>query len=145
LVCAYFHFVFKISIIIHFANILVYFGISFNTDRLSGDPYLNFVYSIVAEILSFIAVQFLLDPFGRKIPYASNMGLAGVSLLCVGFVPARLSWIITVLASIAKFNIAFSYSAIYIVTSEMYPTSIRNTMVSFLGASSAFGGLVNKI
>jgi len=68
-----------------------------------------------------------------------------VSLLCIGFVPARLSWIITVLASIAKFNIAVSYTAIYIVTSEMYPTSIRNTMVSFLGASSAFGGLVNKI
>jgi MFS transporter, OCT family, solute carrier family 22 (organic cation transporter), member 4/5 len=68
-------------------NTLVYYGISFNTTELIGDPYLNFFLSIVVEFVAILACQFTLERFGRKIPYSINMALAGAALLCVQFTP----------------------------------------------------------
>ena len=122
-------------------NTLVYYGISFHTDRLAGDPYLNFFLSSVAEALSYVACEFTLEKFGRKWPYSMNMALAGVSLLCVAFVPDSLAWLVTVLALIAKFGISFTFNTVYIVTAEMYPTSIRNSIVSICSGLSSVGGI----
>ena len=69
-------------------NTLVYYGISFNTTELIGDPYLNFFLSILVEFVAILGCQFTLERFGRKVPYSINMTLAGLSLLCVQFVPA---------------------------------------------------------
>ena len=124
-------------------NSLVYYGISFNTDRLLGDPYVNFFLSSIAEGLSYVACEFMLEKLGRKWPYSMNMALAGVSLLCVAFVPDRLAWLVTVLALIAKFGISFTFNTVYIVTAEMYPTSIRNSIVSICASLSSFGGIGN--
>ena len=124
-------------------NTLVYYGISFNTSRLAGDPYLNFFLSIIAELVADLACQFTLDRFGRKWTYSFHMALGGVCLLCVACVPAKLAWIITMLALIAKYGISFTFNTIYIVTAEMYPTNIRNSAVSICVAFSRFGGLIS--
>jgi MFS transporter, OCT family, solute carrier family 22 (organic cation transporter), member 4/5 len=124
-------------------NTLVYYGISFHTDRLAGDPYLNFFLSSIAEGLSYVACEFMLEKFGRKWPYSINMALAGVTLLCVAFVPDSLAWLVTVLALIAKFGISFTFNTVYIVTAEMYPTSIRNSIVSICAGLSSVGGIGN--
>ena len=44
------------------------------TSQLAGNPYLNFTH-------------FAFEKFGRKIPYVLSMGLAGISLLGVLFIP----------------------------------------------------------
>ena len=68
-------------------NTMVYYGISFNTNELVGDPYLNFSLSVMVEFTAILACHFTLERFGRKVPYTFNMALAGVSLLLVQFVP----------------------------------------------------------
>ena len=125
-------------------NSLVYNGISFHTDRLSGDPYLNLLLSSVAECFSYVACEFTLEKFGRKWPYSMNMTLGAVSLLCIAFVPDKFAWLITVLALIAKFGISFTFNTICIVTAEMYPTSIRNAIVSICFGISSVGGIGYK-
>ena len=122
-------------------NTLVYYGISFNTDRLAGDPYLIFFLSSIAEGLAYVACEFTLERFGRKWPYFINMAIAGVSLLSVAFVPDSLAWLVTVLALIGKFGISFTFNTVYVVTAEKYPTSIRNSAVSICSGLSSVGGL----
>ncbi len=78
-------------------NSLVYYGISYNTSDLSGDPYINFSLSAFVELLSVVMCQLTLERFGRKRPYCIAMLLAGVSLLMVGFVPAGKIKIFTLL------------------------------------------------
>lgn len=68
-------------------NTLVYYGISFNTTDLAGDPYLNFFLSIIVELIAIIASHITLERYGRKIPYSVNMGLTGIALLFILFVP----------------------------------------------------------
>lgn len=120
-----------VSLLQWFTNSFVYYGISLNTDILGGDPYLNFLYSTIVELLGVTASQFILNRFGRKIPYLVNFLMIAISLIAIGFVPQNISWLIIVLVLIAKFSISFNFNAIYVITAESYPTVIRNTALSF--------------
>ena len=108
----------------------VYFGISLNTGSLGGNPYLNFLYAAIVELAGILASHFILNKFGRKIPYVGNWVLIAISLTAIGFVPRNLNWLIIVLVLIAKFSASFNFNAIYIITSESYPTIIRNTAMA---------------
>jgi OCT family organic cation transporter-like MFS transporter 4/5 len=55
----------------------VYYGISFNTSELAGDPYVNFTLSAAVEVVAITCCHLTLDRFGRKKPYAFNMLLSG--------------------------------------------------------------------
>lgn len=68
-------------------NTLVYYGISFNTGELAGDPYLNFTLSVTLELVAILVSHYVLEKIGRKIPYSVNMALSGLVLLMVLFVP----------------------------------------------------------
>jgi OCT family organic cation transporter-like MFS transporter 4/5 len=67
-----------VSLINWLVNTLVYYGISFNTSELAGDPYLNFTLSAAVEIIAITCCHLTLDRFGRKKPYAINMILSGI-------------------------------------------------------------------
>ena len=143
-------------------NTLVYYGISFNTTDLVGDPFLNFFLSVVVEFIAILACQFTLEKFGRKKPYAINMALSGLALLLVQFVPTRklyrfklsfyfnaqltpfldLPSLVTVLALIGKFCISFTYNGVYIITAELHPTVIRNSSVSICQAFARIGAII---
>jgi MFS family permease len=109
---------------------LVYYGISLNTDVLGGDPYLNFLYFTIVEFFSMVACQFILERYGRKLPYLINFFMIAFSLTIIGFVPVSTKWLIIILVLISKFSISFNFNAIYVITGESYPTIIRNTAMS---------------
>ena len=46
------------------------------------------------------------------------------------------------MALIGKFAISFTYNGIYIITSELYPTVIRNTSVSIAQAFARLGAVI---
>jgi OCT family organic cation transporter-like MFS transporter 4/5 len=124
-------------------NCLVYYGLTYNTTELVGNPYVNFTLSAVVELFAVAISHYTLEKFGRKVPYAINMVLSGVSLLLIQFVPTNASWMITVLALIGKFSISFTYNGIYIITAEIYPTVIRNSCVSTCQTFSRFGAVIS--
>lgn len=68
-------------------NSMIYYGISYNTSDLSGDPYLNFVSAVTVELVAVICSYFIYERFGRKVPYTINMVLSGACLLSVLFIP----------------------------------------------------------
>ena len=57
------------------------------TSQLAGNPYLNFTLLATNELFAVICTHFAFEKFGRKIPYVLSMGLAGISLLGVLFIP----------------------------------------------------------
>lgn len=118
-----------------FANNLTYYGLSWNTNNLGGNPYLNFVISGAVEIPAYLILLFLLNKWGRRNLMCGCMLISGVSLLLTMVVPSDQQWLIVTLAMIGKLTITSSYGAVYILSTEQFPTVIRN---AGLGAGSTF-------
>lgn len=122
-----------------FGNTFVYDGLSFNIGALGGNPYLNYLYSALVELAGLMVSHYSLEKYGRKKPYSFVFILAGVSLLCIQFVPSgiynslnlfcnknfylikktEMTNVITGLALFGKFAISFTYNAVYVVTAEV--------------------------
>ncbi|KAJ8922278.1 hypothetical protein NQ315_004217 [Exocentrus adspersus] len=116
-----------------FANNITYYGLSWNTNNLAGNPYLNFVVSGAVEIPAYIFVILTLNRWGRKKIMCGCMILAGTALLLTMAVPKGHQWLVVTLAMIGKLAITASYGTVYIFSIEQFPTVIRN---AGLGAGS---------
>ena len=130
-----------VTLINWFTNTLVYYGISFHMSDLAGDPYLNFFFSALVELFAISMSHYTLEKFGRKIPYTMSMVLTGSALLFIKFVPTDYPILVTILVLIGKFGISFTFNGIFIITSEIYPTVIRNSSVSICQSIGRLGSV----
>ncbi|CAG9763144.1 unnamed protein product [Ceutorhynchus assimilis] len=131
----------KRSLIIFFdwcANNITYYGLSWNTNNLGGNPYLNFVISGAVETPANIFTLLTLNRWGRKKILCGSMIVAGSALLATTITPINLVWLSVFLAMLGKIAITVSYGTVYIFSAEQFPTVVRN---AGLGASSTFARL----
>ncbi|XP_006181858.1 organic anion transporter 3 [Camelus dromedarius] len=78
---------------------------------------------IPAKFITIISVSYL----GRHITEAAVLLLAGGSILALIFVPSDLMTLRTILAVFGKGCLSSSFSCLFLYTSELYPTVIRQT------------------
>ncbi|KAL8611301.1 hypothetical protein ACOMHN_013732 [Nucella lapillus] len=125
-----------------FVSSLTFYGLNLNIGSLSGSVYLNFLLSGVVEIVSYALCIVLLDRVGRRALNASLMLLAGVTCTATVFpvlyAPPSLQWVTVALAMLGKLGISGAFAVIWMYSSELYPTVIRN---SGMGISSVCAGM----
>nr|XP_035978045.1 solute carrier family 22 member 8 isoform X1 [Halichoerus grypus] len=78
---------------------------------------------IPAKFITVLSINYL----GRHITQASCLLLAGGSILAIIFVPSDLPTLRTVLAVFGKGCLSGSFSCLFLYTTELYPTVIRQT------------------
>ncbi|XP_059145647.1 organic cation transporter protein-like [Physella acuta] len=118
---------------------LLYYGITLNVGSLGGDIYLNFAVSAVVEALGYAAASFTLPRWGRKRFYCFSMivgSLACLSFVVPAFLEVKDEWISLLLSNIGKLGAAGSYTTIFVFSAELFPTSLRNSVI---GTSSMIG------
>ncbi|XP_043561305.1 solute carrier family 22 member 5-like isoform X1 [Chiloscyllium plagiosum] len=120
-----------------------YHGLSLNTPNMHGDPYINCFISAASEILVYVIVWWLMRVSPRRITTASMFILSGGVLLLVQFVPSTLQIMITVLLIICKSGATAVYTIIYIFTSELYPTVVRNMGLGACSMASRIGSVIS--
>ena len=119
-------------------NGFVYYGLSFNTNSLEGNPYLNFALSGAVEIPAYALTLYALKRYGgRKPVLVSNMIGAGLAFLLILPFSSydNLIWLRTSLAMVGKFFITASFAILYLYSAEIYPTVARGVGI---GSSSMF-------
>lgn len=62
-------------------------GISYYTGSLPGNPYLNFLFSVLVELVSVAIGQSTYERFGRKRPYMLALVLSSCFFLTILFIP----------------------------------------------------------
>ncbi|KAK7503284.1 hypothetical protein BaRGS_00005549 [Batillaria attramentaria] len=121
---------------------LTFYGLNLNVGSLSGSVYVNFLLSGIMEFVSYILCLCLLNRVGRRALNCGLMIMAGVTCTATVFpvlyAPPSLQWVTVVLAMAGKLGISGAFAIIWIWTSELYPTVIRN---SGMGTSSVCAGL----
>ncbi|XP_064595319.1 organic cation transporter protein-like [Liolophura sinensis] len=126
---------------------MVYYGLSLNSGNLAGDIYLNFFLVGLVEFPAYTLCLLLLDRIGRKSLYCASMLSGGIACVCTIFpslyANQDLQWVTVILAMVGKLGAAAAFAIVYVYSSELFPTVVRN---SALGAASMFaraGGMIS--
>ncbi|XP_065651405.1 solute carrier family 22 member 15 isoform X3 [Hydra vulgaris] len=130
---------------IWFSNGSAYYGISLASEHLSDNIYRDFFLISIVDIPSNIIIIWLCNRFGRKWTTVLSTIVGGLFVVMLSFIPSHSGYVgfrVTV-AVIAKFCVNLSYGAVYIWSTELFPTSIRSqglgvcAWAAILGAAAA--------
>ncbi|XP_013183874.2 organic cation transporter protein [Amyelois transitella] len=116
---------------------LVYYGLSINSVSLAGNQYVNFMLVVLVEIPGNIVCLMVLDRFGRKKPLIITYVLSAFLCISLSLIPAG-GWSLTVYL-LGKFSITVAYSSVYIYVSEVFPTSVRQSLLAVCSTTGRIG------
>lgn len=120
---------------------LVYYGLSINSVSLSGNKYVSFMLVVLVEIPAYIVVVIVLDKYGRKKTMIVTYLTCAVTSLLFAFLP-RSDWWSIPLYLIGKWSVTLTYSSVYIYVSEVFPTNMRQTLISVCSTAGRIGSLI---
>ncbi|XP_013421094.1 organic cation transporter protein [Lingula anatina] len=135
------------NMFVWFSMSLFNYGVFFNLKNLPGDRYtnmaINFGVSYASAVISYLSLR----RFGRRI--ITTVGLF-FGFICV--IPiftlfllglyAQLWLVISILTSLATTAVSVGWYALYILTSEQYPTPIRNIGLGFSSMTARIAAIL---
>ncbi|KAK4883409.1 hypothetical protein RN001_006728, partial [Aquatica leii] len=122
--------------------IFVYYGLTITATTLSNNHYLDFIATSAVEIPGYILAYFIVNKLGRKVILSGAFMLSSISCIAFIVLPVGIYWVHLLLYLISKFGISIVVYVIYIITNEMFPTSLRQTILS---TCSMFGRVGNML
>ncbi|XP_047025060.1 organic cation transporter protein-like [Helicoverpa zea] len=119
-----------------------FFGINQYIGRLQGNLYLNVLLSAACLTPGLIIVIIATLYLRRKVSIISSFTTAAVSLLVFIFIPSDMRTATLAFAIIGLIGAYTSFVQVYLYSSEVFPTVIRNTAVGFASMFARFGGFI---
>lgn len=110
----------------YIASSMTYNGLHLNTLSLAGNQFLNFFLLTVIEIPACLVALYLMETrLGRRWSCSLTLTLSGSCLLTAATFGHNPSMMM-ILSAIGKFLNALSFSILYQLAVEIYPTPLRN-------------------
>ncbi|XP_018334392.1 organic cation transporter protein isoform X3 [Agrilus planipennis] len=119
-----------------------FYGLTLNSVSLAGNSYVDFMLSAIVEIPAYLAVYLLVDRLGRRFSLCSSFFITGISCLGVVFIPSSLYSLQLPVYLLGKFGSTAAFAVSYVVTSELFPTPLRSSLVT---TSSMVGRVGNVL
>ncbi|GFT50775.1 organic cation transporter protein [Nephila pilipes] len=129
-------------IYIWIVNAFLYYGLSYNTNDLAGNPYLNFFLAGLLEFPSYVLVFWSIKKWGRRPTLVYLMLIGGATYAADLPVPKDLPWMSTSLALMGKFCVTGSFGLLYLYTSEIFPTGVRNVTLGSCSMCARVGSIL---
>ncbi|XP_065407188.1 solute carrier family 22 member 6-B-like [Chrysemys picta bellii] len=125
-----------------FSTTFAYYGLAMDLQNFGVNIFLiQLVFGAVDFPAKFISV-FTISFIGRRFTQAFTLILAGLSILANIFVPQDLKTLRTVLAVVGKGCLAASFNCVYLYTSELYPTVIRQSGMGLSNTMARLGSII---
>ncbi|XP_028417308.1 uncharacterized protein LOC114541706 [Dendronephthya gigantea] len=112
-----------------FSTSFGYYGLALNVSSLDGNKYLNFFISGIFELGIYLVTVFVLLKLGRRKPLCFYSVIGGVTCILAGALSKDTDFLkdfTTALALCGRICISGNFAIIFLYTSELYPTVIRN-------------------
>ncbi|KAL7639838.1 UNVERIFIED_CONTAM: hypothetical protein RMT77_009251 [Armadillidium vulgare] len=107
-------------------NNSMYYGIIYNTSKISGNEFLNFFYLSISELPGNLLGWFCSQKFGRRFTQTGFFILGTFTALLAILLSYIDPWVEVLLAVICKTLINISFLVVYIQLAELLPTSHRS-------------------
>ena len=104
-----------------------YYGITLSMSDIGNNAFTSNAMAAILEIPAYFILVALMDKTGRKPLLVFS--LLFTSLSCFGAAFADIEALKTTFALLGKLFSASCFSLVYIVTAELYPTSVRTTAI----------------
>jgi MFS transporter, OCT family, solute carrier family 22 (organic cation transporter), member 4/5 len=121
-----------------FASGFCFYGLILNLEHLGGNIFLNSIVTFIGESFSEILSGFLADEFGRIIVLKVTGVIGGVSFILYEMIDES-HWYRSVFIFLTSFGFSGTFNLIYLYSPEVFPTSIRSTVIGFLYFISRMG------
>ncbi|XP_054718179.1 organic cation transporter protein-like [Uloborus diversus] len=125
-----------------FVNSFVYYGLSYNTNELAGNPFVNFALSGAVEFPGYLLTIFAIRSLGRRNPLAWSMIAGGIACLLMYPLPQDPWWLSVSVSMFGKFCITCSFAITYVFTAEIFPTVVRNIGLGSASLFARFGSVL---
>ncbi|CAK1585501.1 unnamed protein product [Parnassius mnemosyne] len=119
-----------------------FYGINQYIGRLQGNLYLNVMLSAACLLPGLILVVFASIHLQRKISVITSFSVAAISLLVFIFIPDGSDSLSLTFAIVGQVGAYTAFVQIYLFSSEIFPTVIRNSAMGFASMFGRFGSFV---
>nr|XP_032625086.1 solute carrier family 22 member 4 isoform X2 [Chelonoidis abingdonii] len=130
------------SLLLWMLTSIGYFGLSLNTPNLHGNVFINCFLSAIIEVPAYVIAWLLLRTLPRRYSISGTLFLGGGVVLFIQLVPTDFHILSVFLVMLGKFGITSAFSMLYVYTSEIYPTIVRNMAVGATSMSSRVGSII---
>ncbi|TKY49001.1 Organic cation/carnitine transporter 4 [Spatholobus suberectus] len=133
-----------IVVALNFLGALVYYGLSLNVVNLKINLYLNVMLNAMGEMPAFVITTMLLDRFGRKPLTAATMWFSGFFCLMGSLMKNVGVWKVVrmVCGVLGIFGMAGTYNLLFIYTTELFPTVVRNVALGCSTQAAHMGAIL---
>ncbi|XP_023780358.1 solute carrier family 22 member 3-like isoform X2 [Cyanistes caeruleus] len=125
-----------------FTSALIYQGLVMRLGIIGGNLYLDFFISGAVELPAAFLIIVTIDRVGRRLPFAMSNIVASITCLVTAFLPEDIPWLKTTVATLGRLSITIAFEVVYLVNSELYPTTLRNFGVSLCSSLCDLGGII---
>ncbi|KAM6354819.1 solute carrier family 22 member 3 [Podargus strigoides] len=125
-----------------FTSALIYQGLVMRLGIVGGNLYLDFFISGAVELPAALLILVTIDRIGRCLPFGISNIVAGIACIITAFLPEDIPWLKTTVATLGRLAITMAFEIVYLVNSELYPTTLRNFGVSLCSSLCDLGGII---
>ncbi|XP_023947783.2 organic cation transporter protein [Bicyclus anynana] len=131
-----------VTSICFFTSSFVYYGLAVHSVLLPGNKYTNFVLTSLASFPGDFLALFTFKKYGRKISLQSGYICSAVFLIAQTYTPNSLSWLKILLFLCGKLSVVVCFTGIYTYSLELFPTSVRGTLVGVGNTAARIGSML---
>nr|CAD7200915.1 unnamed protein product [Timema douglasi] len=121
---------------------LVYFTLMLNVNTMSGNPFMNFFWQSLVELLGFILGKYFSEKLGRRWTHViAFMFMSGAHIFIILLVnKPELNWLLLTMVVVVKFFTTLSGYTGYLQSMETFPTCVRQTGCSLASSAASIVG-----
>ncbi|XP_064359234.1 solute carrier family 22 member 6-A-like [Dromaius novaehollandiae] len=128
--------------IVWFCISFSYYGLAMDLQNFGVSIYLIQVIFGAVDFPAKVVVTISLSYIGRRVTLVVSLLSAGLVIIANIFVSTELQTVRTALAVIGKGCLSASFNCVFLFTTELYPTPIRQTGLGFGSTMARVGGIV---
>ncbi|KAL3276989.1 hypothetical protein HHI36_012349 [Cryptolaemus montrouzieri] len=121
----------------------LFYGLTLNSVTLSSNSYADFIYISLTEIPAYWVTTYIVEKIGRK--YSMSGSFAITSISCFGFVFLKEGSEVLhlIIYCMGKFGATSAFILIYVIASEVFPTSLRHTTMGVCSMIGRIGSVAS--